>query len=224
MAEVVEHEGGGKKKGKKRAKKYSFHIDMTPMVDLASLLLTFFMLTSQFSKAKVMEVIFPEKLREDQQQNAPQIDDSRAFHVILTGDNKILWYAGLADPTKESLPVLQETDYSADGIRRILLQRNKELFLRVDSLNLAVSEGRLKVPADTIESMRRKMLTDDKAGPIVLIKATDNVSYKNFVDIIDEMAITNIARYSVVDINTVEMKMVSNFNAARARGGAASNN
>jgi len=67
-------------------------------------------------------------------------------------------------------------------------------------------------------------MTEDRVGPIVLIKATEGVRYKNMVDIIDEMAITNIARYSIVDINTVELKMVQNFFAAEARAGAASRN
>ncbi len=61
MAEIIANEGGGKKKGKRRAKHHSTHIDMTPMVDLACLLLTFFMLTTAFSKPKVMEIVLPDK-------------------------------------------------------------------------------------------------------------------------------------------------------------------
>ncbi|MFM7079991.1 MAG: ExbD/TolR family protein, partial [Bacteroidota bacterium] len=51
--------GGGKKDGKVKQKKSTTHIDMTPMVDLAFLLLTFFMLTTTFSKPKTMEVNMP---------------------------------------------------------------------------------------------------------------------------------------------------------------------
>jgi biopolymer transport protein ExbD len=60
------------------------------------------------------------------------------------------------------------------------------------------------------------MKKDDELGPIVLIKADENVKYKNFVDIIDEMAITNIARYSVVELNTVEKKMIADFKAGKS--------
>jgi len=48
------------KAGKKpRARKHSFHLDMTPMVDLAFLLLTFFMLTTTFAKPLVMQLTMP---------------------------------------------------------------------------------------------------------------------------------------------------------------------
>jgi len=88
MAEIIANEGG-KQKGKKRAKRYSTHIDMTPMVDLMCLLLTFFMLTTAFSKAKVMEIVLPEKTPKDQKQDAPEVDKARALNIILIGNNKV---------------------------------------------------------------------------------------------------------------------------------------
>ena len=61
MAEIIQEEKAG---GKKKAKKHAPHIDMTPMVDLMCLLITFFMLTTAFSKAKIMEINLPEKLKD----------------------------------------------------------------------------------------------------------------------------------------------------------------
>ncbi len=216
MAEIIQNEGGGKQKGKRRIKRHSTHIDMTPMVDLACLLLTFFMLTTAFSKAKVMEIILPERTTENEER--PQVDDSKVLNLILVENDKILWYNGLADPTKASLPTLTETDYSADGIRRILLQRNKDLFAKIDGLNTDIITGKIKLPRDSVNSRIVRFKRGDKLGPVVLIKAHENVKYKNVVDIIDEMAITNIASYALVDMNNVERKMVSNYFAATSSG------
>jgi len=204
MAEIVQEEGH-KGKGKRKAKKHGTHIDMTPMVDLACLLLTFFMLTTAFNKPKVMEIILPEKPKENEK--PPELDKDRALNILLVGNDKILWYVGLADPNK-TLPVLTEADYSKDGIRKVLLQRNKDLFTQVATMKKAVTEGKLKIPRDSVDARIKRFYKKDKLGPIVLIKAADGVKYRNVVDIIDEMAITNIARYTLVDINPVEKKMV----------------
>jgi biopolymer transport protein ExbD len=219
MAEIIANESGGKHKGKKRAKKHSTHIDMTPMVDLACLLLTFFMLTTQFNKPKVMEIIMPDPNQEIDD-NRPQVAKDRALNIILVEDNKILWYNGLADPTEASLPTLYETDFSDDGIRKILLQRNRNLFTQIETLNEDVITGKIELPQDSIQERIRNYKRADKNSPVVLIKAGENVKYKDMVDIIDEMAITNIASYAIVDINNVEKKMVSDYFKARASGAA----
>lgn len=213
MAEIVQNEGHGGGK-KKRVKKHGTHIDMTPMVDLACLLLTFFMLTTAFNKPKVMQIILPEERNKDD--IAPQINETRALNIILIGNDKILWYNGLADPTKPPLPVINETDYSKDGIRKLLLQRNKELYKKIALFKKDVIEGKIVLPQDTVESRITEMKRSDLVGPIVLFKATDEAKYRNFVDILDEMAITNVVRFSLVDINPVEKMMVRDYLASKS--------
>jgi biopolymer transport protein ExbD len=208
MAEIIQDESH-KGKGKRKPKKHGTHIDMTPMVDLACLLLTFFMLTTAFNKPKVMEIILPEKPKENEK--PPELDKDKALNIILVNNDKILWYNGLADPNK-TLPEMTETDFSKDGIRKVLLQRNKELFAKVDRMHKDVTEGKLKIPKDSVEARTKRMYKEDKSGPIVLIKAADGVKYRNIVDIIDEMTIANVARYTLVDINPVEKTMVKNHN------------
>ena len=207
MAEIVQEEGH-KGKGKKKAKKHGTHIDMTPMVDLACLLLTFFMLTTAFNKPKVMAIILPEKPKENEK--PPELDKSRALNILLVEHDKILWYNGLADPNK-ILPTLAQTDFTKEGIRKLLLQRNKELYSKISKLNKDVVEGKIKIPRDTLEARIKRMQKDDRFGPIVLIKAADSVKYRNLVDIMDEMVIANVARYTLVDINQVEKMMVKNY-------------
>jgi biopolymer transport protein ExbD len=179
MAEIIQEEKGG---GKKKAKKHAPHIDMTPMVDLMCLLITFFMLTTAFSKAKVMEINLPEKIKDPTKQEAPRISASRTLNLILGPNDKIYWYPGAVKPEEyNSLPPVTELDYSAEatGVRQMLLERNRALFKKID---------------DT--------------GPIVLIKAYKKANYGNFVDILDEMNICGIARYTFVPIAWYEEKMV----------------
>jgi biopolymer transport protein ExbD len=204
MAEIAEN-NKQEKGGKRRPKKQSTNIDMTPMVDLMCLLITFFMLTTAFSKPKVMEIVLPEK-KQDPTSTSPAVDKNRALTIILGEKDVVYYYEGLAKA--DSLPALIKTDYSKDGIRKFLLQRNKPLFVKIDELKNKIKKGELVLPKDSVTSEIRKLKDADNVGPIVLIKATDKIKYKNFVDIIDEMAITNIARYAVVDLNPLELKML----------------
>src|ERR1041384_4806514 len=100
MSEVQQQDQGSDRKHKKvRAKKASTHIDMTPMVDLAFLLLTFFMLTTTFSKPKVMDITMPvkDKIEDTARTKVPA---SQTLSILLTEKNRIIWYMGVDDPTQ----------------------------------------------------------------------------------------------------------------------------
>ncbi len=204
MSEIIANEGGGKHKGKRRAKKHSTHIDMTPMVDLACLLLTFFMLTTAFSKPKVMEIVLPEK---KEIKDPPKLDKDKVITVILDEKDKVYYYLGLAE-TGKPLPIIVETNFSKDGLRKLFLSRNKALFTNITTFNEAVMKEKKNIPADTLKKQIRALKKADKVGPFVMIKAAENVKYGNIVDVIDELEITNVARYAIVDINLVEKKML----------------
>lgn len=205
MGEIIQQDSH-KKGGKRRPKKHSTRIDMTPMVDLMCLLITFFMLTTAFAKPKVMEITMPEKT--DTPKDAPAIAAFRTLNIILAEDNKIYYYIGLADPKKPPLPQLIKTDFSKDGIRKILLEKNKELFTKIAEYREKRLKGEI-VDADSVANRKiREFKKHDRKGPVVLIKAADKVKYKNIVDIVDEMAITNIASYAIVDINFVEVDLL----------------
>jgi biopolymer transport protein ExbD len=205
MAEIIQEEKAG---GKKKAKKHAPHIDMTPMVDLMCLLITFFMLTTAFSKAKIMEINLPEKLK-DKTVEPPKISASRTLNIILGPDNKIYWYPGTVKPEDyNNLPPMQETDLSANGIRPLLLERNRSLFKKIDDFKNQVVSGKIVMPQDSVQKSISKLKSDDDTGPIVLIKAYKKATYGNFVDILDEMNICGIARYTFVDIAFYENTMV----------------
>jgi biopolymer transport protein ExbD len=204
MAEIVQEEK--KQKGaKKRPKRGVARVDMTPMVDLMALLLTFFMLTTAFSKPKVMVITMPEK---NDNQKPPKIAAIRTLNILLADSDRIYYYMGVADPNKPPLPTLIKTNFSKDGIRRVLLEKNKDLFTKIAEYREARLKGKIVVADTTAESYIKKLKSDDNVGPIVLIKADDKAKYKDIVAIVDEMAITNIASYAIVDLSATEKDML----------------
>jgi biopolymer transport protein ExbD len=205
MAEIIQAEKN--EGGKKKPKKQSTHIDMTPMVDLMCLLITFFMLTTAFSKPKVMEITMPEPPGPNDPA-PPPVPAWKTYHIIMSGDDKIYWYNGKADPKTPPLPTLHKTNYGKDGIRKFLLEKNKTVFRKVEELKAKVTKGELVMADSTLNRKIKLLKKSDKDAPIILIKADEKAKYKNVVDIIDEMAICNIASYAVVDISPVEIDML----------------
>jgi len=172
------------------------------------LLITFFMLTTAFSKAKVMEIVLPEKLK-DPNAEPPKISASRTLNIILGPDNKIYWYpGGVKAEDYNNLPPVREVDFSPTGVRQLLLERNRSLFKKIDDFNNQVLTGKIVISQDSLAGAIRELKNVDDTGPIVLIKAYKTANYGNFVDILDEMSIIGIARYTFVDLTWVEEKMI----------------
>lgn len=122
MAELNQ-DGGGKKGGKIRSKKQGGRVDLTAMVDLAFLLITFFMLTTSLNKPNAMDVTVPDKNKEDPEDRL-EVADDRTMTVLLAGNNKVVWYAGLFDNPIEGP---ETVDYGAEGIRQVLLRKLQEV-------------------------------------------------------------------------------------------------
>ncbi len=178
MAELDTSGGGKKKGGKIRSKKHTARVDMTPMVDLMFLLITFFMLTTTLAKPQAMDLAMPDK---DVNKPEEQLDvaDNRTMNVLLGNKDRIEWYIGMADnpltpPTVEN--------YGKDGIRKALLDQAKQI--------------KAKYGKDIM----------------VLIKPSDKSNYKNLVDILDEIKITNLQRYAIVDIADAEVGLLKRDN------------
>jgi biopolymer transport protein ExbD len=115
MAEIIENDSGSGKEGKRRSpKKMGAAIDMTPMVDLMCLLITFFMLTTAFSKPKVMDITMPEKGDPTTPGEPNKVAANRTWSVLLTSDDRIYWYYHLDIPEGQepTVAVLHKTDYS----------------------------------------------------------------------------------------------------------------
>lgn len=169
MAEISQGGGGGSKDGKVRVKKASTKIDMTPMVDLAFLLLTFFILTTTLNKPQTMELTMPEKPKGEEK--PPEVNEKKVVTLILGANDKIYWYLGITDPK------IELSNFSKDGIRKVLLQKSTEI-----------------------------------PGMVVLIKPGKESRYKNMVDILDEMNITNMKRFAMVKITPIDEELIKESN------------
>ncbi|MEC5167126.1 biopolymer transport protein ExbD [Flavobacterium sp. PL11] len=179
MAELNTGDGGGKKGGKVRSQKLNAKVDLTAMVDLAFLLITFFMLTTTLSKPQSMSLGLPDK---NEKGDDIKVDENRTMTVLLGDDNKLVFYMGLlATP----LAGPKDLSFGKDGIRQELLKRKKEV--------LAYSTAKGK----------------PDQGMIVIIKPSKKSNYKNIIDILDEMAISSIPTYTIVnDFSPEETKLL----------------
>ncbi|MBT9391987.1 biopolymer transporter ExbD [Hymenobacter sp. NST-14] len=151
---------------KPRAKKHAFHLDMTPMVDLAFLLLTFFMLTTTFSKPTVMQVAMPVKGPET------PVSELQSLTLLLDKNQQVHYFFGL-NPGPDAAG-LRTTTFAADGLRQVLL-----------GFRARQPEG------------------------VVLIKPTDESTYQNMVDALDEMNITDQKKYALVELSAADKALLT---------------
>lgn len=204
MAEIQEGGGGQHKGGKKRAKKQSTRIDMTPMVDLAFLLLTFFVLTATFSKPKSMELTFPAPPPPEQ-----KIEEvKKGITFLLSKDNRIFYYEGQFRPVaddKGPATSLSELSFDQSSLHKYLLDKSKAMHEKIKALEVRHQNKQL---ADTTFKRMVREVKADKESYTYLIKTDDQATYKNVIDVIDELNINVIGKYVMVDILKPEFDLV----------------
>jgi biopolymer transport protein ExbD len=176
MAEMDTSSGGGHKKGPgvKKAKKLSTRVDLTPMVDLGFLLITFFIFTTTMSQPTAMRLFLPKDADKPEDQNKAKA--SGAFTILLGRDNNVFYYEGILDNANAQAN-FKASNFSSgeDGIRAAILRKK----------------------ASTIEK-----------DLVIVIKPTDECTYKNVVDILDEMSVNVVKRYALVDVSDIETLLV----------------
>ena len=204
MSAEVQESGG--KRGKSKQKKITVRVDFTPMVDMNMLLITFFMLCTTLSKPQTMEISMPSNDKSITEQQKSMVKASQAITLLLGADNKLYYYEG--EPNYKDYTSLKETSYTPDGIRSILLQKNAAAVNKVRALK------QQKLDLKISEEEYRKQVSEIKSGkdtPTVIIKATDDASYKNLIDALDEMQICNIGKYVITDIAEADEFLMKNF-------------
>lgn len=207
MAQMDTGGGDQGKGGKKRAKKGMPTIDMTPMVDLAFLLLTFFVMTSTFSKPKVMSLVYPAKPKVD----APIVETQLVNNAVtfLLSDDRIFYYEGAfypKDNAKGNPPTeIQETDFSAQGIRKLLTNLNRFVLEKKAGYDAQLSKKEI---ADSTYLRLVKEAKGDLGALKVLIKTDDQATCKNFIDLIDELKIADVGVIAPVDLMASELELI----------------
>lgn len=204
MAEI--QESSNKKGGKSKQKKMAVRVDFTPMVDMNMLLITFFMLCTSLSKPQTMEISMPSNDKDITEEQQTKVKASQAITLLLGDDNKLYYYDG--EPNYKDYSSLKETTYQPDGLRDMLLKRNRSAVNEVNELKQQKLE--LKISEDEY----REKLSEIKSGkdtPTVIIKATDASSYKNLIDALDEMQICNIGKYVITNIAEADQFLIKNY-------------
>jgi biopolymer transport protein ExbD len=174
MADLDTSSGGGsgRHQGKVRSKKLSTRVDLTPMVDLAFLLISFFMLTTTMAKPVAMQLAMPQKPKEEKVKEP--VKESQVITFILDENDVVWYYEGLAPDE------VQKTTFSPEGLRKVILDKQKKV-------------GRV---------------LGDPKKTIALIKMTPDAVYKNLIDILDEMDITQNEIFAIQDLMEPELAAV----------------
>lgn len=191
MAEIAQDSGGGRGKGKKvRSKKMSTKIDFTPMVDLGFLLITFFMLTTTLAKPQILALVMPDK--DVKIEEAEPVKESKVLTLLLGADDKVYWYEGITDAKLDS------TDYSAEGLRQVILNK-------MDKVKgvFGMQDYKKKNKEGEEEELKGSYIN-------VIIKPMRDSRYKNLVDALDEMAITKVRYYVILDVSDLEREFIKN--------------
>ena len=173
--------------GKGQPKKMSTRVDLTPMVDLGFLLITFFMLTTTLAKPQIMALVMPDKEPEIDKLN--QVKEGKVLTLLLGANNKVYWYEGITEAKLDS------TDYSSGGLRKVILAK-------MDKVKATYG----------VENYKDVKTKEDRQGSFinVIIKPTNESRYKNLVDALDEMTITHVRYYVILDVSELEERFIKN--------------
>ena len=162
-------ESGHKKgPGVKKAKKLSTRVDMTPMVDLGFLLITFFIFTTTMSTPSTMDLFMPKDTKKEEELNKAK--ESGALTIMMGNENHLYYYEGKLAPDASNFLSTNFKD-----IRDIIIKKKKS------------------TPPEDL---------------VVVLKPNEQATYKNTVDMLDEMTINEIKRFALVDISEVENGLI----------------
>lgn len=161
--------GHKKGPGVKKAKKMSTRIDMTPLVDLGFLLITFFIFTTTMSTPSTMDLFMPKDTEKDEDLNKAK--ESGALTIMMGKEDHIYFYEGKLAPDASNF---KTSNYKE--IRDVIINKKKN------------------TPVEDL---------------VIVLKPNKEATYKNTVDMLDEMTINGVKRFALVDISDVEDQLIT---------------
>ena len=206
------------KQKKSRQKKSQTRVDFTPMVDMMMLLITFFMLCTSLAKPQTMELSMPtnDKNLEDQDKSVTKA--SYTITIYVTANNQIHYVEGM--PKYDDPTCLKKTTWGKDGIRKVLIthvtedgtQPIQQVMLAKAMLDKKKHENpkfTQQMYDDELRKIKAGEINGDKIQTMtIIIKATDNASYLNVVDALDEMQICSVGKYVIDKITPDDLKLL----------------
>jgi biopolymer transport protein ExbD len=199
MASIDEGGGGGHKQGPgvKKAKKLSTRVDMTPMVDLGFLLITFFIFTATMSSPTALDLNMPKDVDKPEEQT--EVKESGVLSILLGKGDQVYYYQGQLKIT-ETENNFESSNYKE--IRKVILDKKKEV-IEAHQHNDAICNPER-------EAAKKKGLANWEEACkdvdfVVILKPTVDATYKNTVDMLDEMTINQVKRYAMVKVLDAEM-------------------
>ena len=189
-------QGGKKGPGVKKAKKLSTRVDMTPMVDLGFLLITFFVFTATMSSPTTLDLNMPKDIKKQDEQT--EVKESSVLTIMLGKGDQVYYSEGklVVDATGNNF---KQTTFK--GIRDIIVNKKKEVMDRYYQRPDPACEAEAKAKGKPVSNCADKDF-------VVIIKPSDDATYKNTVDILDEMTINQVRTYAMVKIGEVEYELI----------------
>lgn len=198
--DVAGGDSGHKKgPGVKKAKKLSTRVDMTPMVDLGFLLITFFIFTTTMTTPTTLPLNMPKDIKDPKDQT--EAKESGVLTIMLGKADQVYYYEGKLE-VLEGKNNFKSTNFK--GIRDVIINKKKEVMGRhVHDETCTKTQDRAKEKGDP--DWEKACLDRDF---IVIIKPDDDATYKNTVDILDEMTINQARTYAMVKILKEEVELI----------------
>lgn len=157
-----------------RSKKLSTNVDLTPMVDLGFLLITFFLFTTTLAQPRVMQVIMPYK---GEAARPNELKAGQTITLLLSKDHQVYYYNGLGDDPVAPPDLGVTTFRNNNGIRTVIQDKIKQ-----------------------VKSLQERHELNANNHAAFLVKADTNSTYNDFVQLMDELNINGAKIKAVVDI------------------------